>query len=81
MIRILSYIIFSISWFFVFKQLKRNKYKGLFEGLNVQLLTSPFTTIIKFINELVFNKLTEKSVLNLIAVPLGLDWKSLSYSN
>jgi len=57
----------------LFKQLKKNKYRGLFDSLNTQLLTLPQIDIFKFFNDLTFNKLTDTSILNKIASPLGLN--------
>lgn len=80
-VTIFKFLAFSLSWFFVFKQLKKNNYRGLFDNLSLQLLTLPFNYLWDFFSELIFNRLTENSILNKIALPLGLDWKSLCDTN
>lgn len=78
---IIKFFVFSASWFFIFNQLHKNQYKGLFDNLNIQLLTLPQGDIKGFFSDLIFNKLTEVSILNKIALPLGLNWRLLCDTN
>ena len=80
-ITILKYLVFSVSWFFIFKQLKKNNYRGLFNNLNVQLLTLPQADIYRFFSDLISNRNNENSILSRIAIPLGLDWRTLCDTN
>lgn len=77
---IIKFLVFSMSWFLVFKQLKK-KYRGLFDNLNTQLLTLPITDIFGFFTGLLYIKLTDNSILSKISSPLNLDWRVLCDSN
>jgi len=80
-ITIIKFFVFSLSWFLNFKQLHKNQYRGLFDNLNIQLFTLPQVDVFKFFNDLTFNKLTDTSILNKIASPLGLNWRTLCDNN
>jgi len=76
-IRIIKYLIFSISWHFIFKSLilNKNNYRNILDAFIIHLLSLPLKDTIKFFWELILNNLPENSFLNTVSLPFGLNWK------
>lgn len=78
MIKLIKFIIFySIELIYYLDQFSKYTYRLIFNALFLQLKVLPVQEIFNFFYILIFNKLTDNSILGKIAIPLGVNWKIL----
>ena len=81
MIKIIKWILFSITWNLIFKGITKINYKNLFDNFVLKLLSISYKDIFKFLIDLILNRLTENSILNKVCLPFGLNFNYLLDNN
>jgi len=77
MIRIIKNILYSISWRFFFNTINKIKFINILNNLNTYLRTLNIRELLKILNFLIFDKLSDSSILRPVIYPFEIELKVL----
>lgn len=78
MIRIIKFIVFSSSWFFMFKSLNKSNYRSFLDSFSTHLRSLNIWNLFEVLKNLLTDSMPENLLLRGISIPLGVDWKVLN---
>lgn len=78
MIRVIKFVVFSFSWYFMFKNVNRSNYRGFLDNFNTHLRSLSILNLFEVLKNLLIDSMSENLLLRGISIPLNLDWKMLN---